>query len=148
MASYLTGSSLNVVKLDALLPSQAVEEASRRGCEPLLLLKFTRRSSGGLTRALGRAAGGAAWAPPGGGSVGSAAARVAATAGLQTAASLAESTKAKDEGTLEYRLQSTGGQVTFGPKSERQKATVDGEDILTPVVARAAGAIVERRGRK
>lgn len=41
---------------------------------------------------------------------------------------------------------SPGGQVQFGPKSESQTATVDGEDLLTPVAMRAAEAIVTRKG--
>jgi hypothetical protein len=49
---------------------------------------------------------------------------------------------------LEYRLQSAGGEVQFGPKSERQTAMADGEDLLTPVVRRAAEAIVTRAGHK
>jgi hypothetical protein len=49
---------------------------------------------------------------------------------------------------LEYRLQSTAGQVQFGPKTETQKASAEGEDVLTPVVMRAAEAIATRKGTK
>jgi hypothetical protein len=38
--------------------------------------------------------------------------------------------------------QSAGGHVQFGPKTESQTATVDGEDLLTPIVMRAAEALV------
>jgi hypothetical protein len=149
IASYLAGPSVKVVSLDARLPSQAVEEAKQKGCEPLLFSTLTRKSGGSrLTKALGQAAGSSAYYVPGGSTVGSAAGRVAAVGGLQAASSVASSTKAKDEMRLEYRLQSAAGQVQFGPKSESQRATADAEDLLTPVVMRAAEAIVTRGAHK
>ena len=75
----------------------------------------------------------------------SATARAGAVGGLQAVSSLAESTKAKDEVRLEYKLQSADGQTEFGPKTETQTAKTDGEDLLTPVVTRAAEAIVSRK---
>src|ERR1700730_14924941 len=149
IASYLAGPLVKVVSLDARLPSQAVEEAKEKGCEPLLFATLTRKSGGSrLTKALGQATGNSASYRRGGGSVASAAGRAAAVGGLQAASSLASSTKAKDEMRLEYRLQSAAGQIQFGPKSESQTATADGEDLLTPVVMRAAEAIVTRAGHK
>ena len=53
-----------------------------------------------------------------------------------------------DEMKLEFRLQTAAGQTQFGPKTESQKASVDGEDLLTPIVMRAAEAIVTRKGNK
>ena len=144
-ASYLTGPSLKVLQLEARLQSQAAAEAQQKGCEPILFVSLIRKSgSSRLTKALGQAAGTSSWYLPGGGSIASATARVAASAGLQTASSLAASTKAKDEVRLEYRLQSAAGRIQFGPATERQTATVDGEDLLTPVVARAAEVLVDR----
>jgi hypothetical protein len=146
MVSYLTGPSVKVVTLDARLPSQAAIEAKEKGCEPMLVMNLTRKAAGhGLTKALGQAAGYSSWYLPGGGTVASATARAVSVVGLQTVSSLASSTKAKDEVHLQYRLQSSGGQVQFGPKTETQKASTDGEDLLTPVVTRAAEAIVTRK---
>jgi hypothetical protein len=105
----------------------------------------THKSAGkGLTKAFGQAAGAMSWRVPGGGTVKTAAAGVAAAAGLQTASSLAASTKTTDHLSLEYRLQSAAGKIQFGPRTEEQTATVDGEDLLTPVVSRAAEAIITR----
>jgi hypothetical protein len=149
VANYLTGPSVKVVPLEARLPSLAIDEARDKGCESMLYLMLTRKSgSGRLTKALGQAASSSAWYLPSGGTAASAAARTAAAVSLQTASSLASSTKAKDEVRLEYRLQSPGGQVQFGPKTETQTATVDGEDLLTPVAVRVAEAIVTRKGAK
>jgi hypothetical protein len=149
IANYLTGPTVKVVALEARLPSQAPDEARLKRCEPLLFATVTRKSGGGrFAKALGQAAGTSSWYLPGGSTVASATARAASVAGLQTASALASSTKAKDEVRLEYRLQSADGQIQFGPKTERQTATVDGEDLLTPVVMRAAEAIVSRGGAR
>jgi hypothetical protein len=149
IAKYLTVPSLQIVPLESRLASQALAEAREKKCEPILVTTLMRKSgTGKLTRALGQAAGASSWYLPGGGTAGSAAARAAAGAGLQTAASLAASTKAKDEMSLEYRLQTAAGDIRFGPKTESQKASTDGEDILTPIVMRAAEAIVTRKGDK
>lgn len=149
LVSYLSGPSLKVLPLEARLPSQAVEEAKQKGCEPLMVTSLSRKSGGGrLAKAFGQAAGTTSFYVPGGGSVASAAARVAAVGGLQVASSLAGSTKAKDEMRLEYRLQSTSGSDEFGPRTEKQSAAADGEDLLTPLVMRAAESIVSRKSAK
>jgi len=149
VAGYLLGPAVKVVSLAAKLPSQSVEEAKQKACETMLYLTLTKKSGGGrLTKALGQAAGTSAWYLPGGGTAASATARAAASVGLQTASSLAASTKAKDEVRLEYRLQSPDGHVQFGPRTESQTATVDGEDLLTPVAMRAAETIVTRKEHK
>jgi hypothetical protein len=146
MASYLQGPSIRAVVLEAKLPSQAAQEAKQKGCEPVLFVALKRKSGGNRTlmQALGRSANASTWSLPIGSSAGSAVARAGATAGLQAVSSIAESTKAKDEVRLEYRLQSAAGQVQFGPKTEHQTAKADGEDLLTPVVMRVAEAIVNR----
>jgi hypothetical protein len=144
--TYLSGPNLRVVVLDAKLASTAAEEAKEKNCEPLLFITVRHKAGGhGFMKALGQAANTSSWSLPGGGSVASAAARAGAAGGLQAAASMAQSTKAKDEISLEYRLQTADGHIELGPKTERQTAKADGEDLLTPVVSRAAEIIVTRR---
>ena len=146
IASYLQGPTIKAVALEAKLPSLAAEEARQKGCESLLITSVRRKSSNrSFLKALGQAAGSSSYSLPyGGSSVGSTVARAGTTAGLQTASSLAQSTKAKDELSLDYCLQSLDGKVQFGPKTEKRAAKTDGEDLLTPVVTRAAEAIVSR----
>jgi hypothetical protein len=147
IAKYLSGPSLKVVTLESRLASQAVEEAREKHCEPILVTSLTRKTGGGqLTKALGQAAGNSSVYFPGGGTIGSTAVLVATQTGLRTAASLASSTRAKDSMSLEYRLQSSTGDVRFGPRTEARKASVDGEDLVTPIVMRVAEAIVTRKG--
>jgi hypothetical protein len=65
----------------------------------------------------------------------------AAAEAVSTAAySYATTTKAKDELTLSYRLESGAGGVLLD-KSDKRKANADGEDLLTPEVQKAAEAI-------
>jgi hypothetical protein len=149
ISSYLQGPTLKPVVLEAKLSSLAAEEAKQKSCEPLLFVTIRRKSnSHGFLKALGQAAGTSSWNLPGGGSAASSAARAGAAGGLQATSSLAQSTKAKDEISLEYRLQSADGHVQFGPQTERRTAKTDGEDLLTPLVERAAEAIVTRTSAK
>jgi hypothetical protein len=143
LRSFLTGPSMQSVLIEARLPSQSIEEARQKNCGRVLTAALTRkRGSGGglLGRVVGQAGTTAAWSLPGGG-VGGALARGAAVAATQTASEVASSTQAKDEMRIEYRLSPVSGGTTLGPKTERAKAKVDGEDLLTPLVQKVAEAV-------
>ena len=143
LRSFLTGPSMQSVLIEARLPSQSIEEARQKNCGRVLTAALTRkRGSGGglLGRVVGQAGTTAAWSLPGGG-VGGALARGAAVAATQTASEVASSTQAKDEMRIEYRLSPVSGGTTLGPKTERAKAKVDGEDLLTPLVQKVAAAV-------
>ncbi len=142
-ASYLTGPSIQIVQLQARLASQAMEEAKQQNCDHVLTATLTRkRGGGGFGRAMGQAAGAASWAIPGGSTTTSAIVRGAAYGTAQAVASLASETRVKDEFQLEYRVSSPQGRATVGPKTEKRKAKVDGEDLLTPLVEKASESIV------
>jgi hypothetical protein len=147
-ASFLTGPTLAVQPLNARLQSQVREEAKLAGCRFLLFpsVKHERKSGGGGI--FGKVASGAvqqgAWAVSG--SAGSTVGRVVAGAAAGAASSAvydyASSSRNKDELTLAYRLESGAGAVLL-EKSEKRKAKSDGEDLLTPLVQRAAEAIAD-----
>ena len=139
---YLQGPSINIIPLEAKLLIQANEEAKQKSCDQVLIVSLTRKRSGGgvLGRALAQAGSTAAWYTPIR-SAGGAVARGAAIAGAQAASEIASGTRAKDEMRLQYRLVSTGGRVVVKPKEEKAKASVDGEDILTPLVQTASESI-------
>ncbi|MEO8075241.1 MAG: hypothetical protein ABI818_02865 [Acidobacteriota bacterium] len=148
--SYLTGPSMKAVELDARLVSQALEEAKLKDCPRVLTVSLVRKQNGGghaLAGAVGRAAGTAAWYIPGGGAVGTAAIRGAA-AGAEAVGYAASSTRAKDEIRIEYRVTSTDGATILPVKSDKAKAKSDGEDLLTPLVARASEVIAAAVGKK
>ena len=149
LAGYLQGPSIKTIILEAKLASLAGEEAKQKNCQPLLRLAVRRKSNNhGLLKALGQAASTSSWSLPGAGSAASAAVRAGAAGGLQAASSIAQSTKAKDEVSLEYQLQSADGHVQFGPRMEHRAAKTDGEDLLTPLVERAAETTVSRESAK
>jgi hypothetical protein len=140
--TYLTSPSIRIVALAAPLQTLAAEEAQQKQCDRMLLARLTRkRGSGRFGKVLGDAAASAAWYMPLG-ATGSAVARGAAIAGAQAVSTLSSTTKAKDEMRLEYQLAAPGGPTRFGPKTDTVKAQVDGEDLLTPLVRKAAEAIV------
>ena len=143
--SFLTGPSLAVKPLTSRLASQVREEAKSAECPYLLLTTFKQERTGGHT-VLGRAATGAvqegAWNVLV--STRSTPTKVAAGAALSGAAATREvvsSFRAKDELTLGYRLEAQDGRVLLD-KSEKRKASTDGEDVLTPLVERASESIV------
>ena len=150
-ASYLNGPSIRAIILDARLPSQAIEEARQKQCAFVLLTTIKRKRDGGSGwgRAIGQAAGSAAYyGIPYGGGAAAAAARGAAVAGAHAISSMASSTRVKDEVTLEYRVGTPDAVMRTAPKTEKAKAKSDGEDLLTPLVenaANAVAAIVSRR---
>lgn len=145
--SYLTGPSLRPEPLKARLESQAKEEAKQAGCPYLLLTTIKhvqKRSGGGL---LGRMAAGAAQqgAWEAGVASGSAAGRIAGQAAYgaagQAAYNYAVTIHSKDELTLGYRLETADGKVLV-EKRDKRKAKQDGEDLLSPMVEKAAEEIV------
>jgi hypothetical protein len=145
IVGYLTTPSVVAVPLDTKLPSQAAEEAKQKGCQALLITNMVKKSGGGnraIWGAVGQAANAASVRIPSGVSAASVTASSVATAGLQSVATLAQNTKARDEIRLDYRLQSPDGRVLLGPKTEHLTAKTDGEDLLTPLVVSAAEAVV------
>jgi hypothetical protein len=145
-ATYLTGPSLAVTPLTAKLAAQVREEGRAADCRFLLLttVKHVRKGSGGglLERMAGAAAQQAAWSA--GSSVSSAAGRVvvgaAAGAAGVAAYSYATAVQVKDELTVRARLETETGVVLVELK-EMKKAMANGEDLVTPLVAKEAEAI-------
>lgn len=143
LQSYLSGPSLRSVALDAKLPSQANEEAIQKQCTKVLTVSLTRKAGGNgrsKVATAAQAAGTAAGYIGVGGAVGEIAAAGAA-AGAQAIGTLASNTRAKDEMRMEYRVMTVDGATVLAPKIDSRKAQSNGEDIVTPLVERAANAI-------
>ena len=141
--SYLTGPSLKSIDLEARLASQATQEARLKECTKILTVTVQRKQSGGggsKTAAIAHAAGTtAAYVPlP---NYGSAVAVGAARSGAEAVAGVARTTKAKDEFTMTYRVDTADGSAIVPLKTDKQKAKTNGEDLLTPMIARAADVV-------
>src|SRR5688500_16269960 len=146
LGSYLTGPTLAVAPLTARLTSQAREEAKQASCSYVVFttMKLERNKSGGglFGKIVGEAVQSSAYELRG--RAGSAAGRVvttaAASAAAEAARTFATNVKTRDELTFDWRLESLDGAVV-AKNSARAKASSDGQDLLTPMVERAAEAI-------
>jgi hypothetical protein len=149
--SYLTGPSLKSVPLDARLASQAAEEARQKDCPTILTVTVTRKADHGSGHskvgAIASAAGTtAAYIPlP---NYGAAVAVGAARGGVEAIGSLAGTTHAKDEMTLTYKMAKATGATVLPVKSDTAKAKSNGEDLLTPLIARASETVAAAVTRK
>lgn len=124
-AGKVGGPNIEVVKLTASLPSQAMEEARQSQCDYVLSASMTVKKGGGgsmFGRAIGKIASSAVGHVPGSGP--------------------ASAIKAKDEVSLEYTLDHVATAKTSLTNKDKAKATSDGEDVISPLVQRAAEAIV------
>jgi hypothetical protein len=145
--TYLSGPALQLSPLDSRVRPQAVQEARQKGCGHLVTATLTRKRSGGGSNALGRivggAAGTAAWHIPAT-SAGAAVARGVGVGAAHAVEAIATGTRAKDELRIEWALAPLAGGRPLLARDEKLKASSDGEDLLTPLVQRAAEAIVEK----
>jgi len=140
-ASHLNAPNVEVVPLNAASAS----EARQKQCDYMVSVSMTVKKGGGgsmFGRSIGNIAGAAAGHIPGGSTAGSAAARSATVAGVYTAATIAGNTKAKDELSLDYRVDYVDRPSTLLADTAKAKAKADGEDILTPQVEKASQAIL------
>lgn len=147
--SFLTGPSMKALPLEARLPSQANEEARQKNCPQVLTITLQETHHGDhhkladLTHAAGTAAGYVPYAGAAG-----AVTEGAAVGGTEAVSSVAYATRSKDEMTLEYTVTSTDGKTIVPHKSDSAKAKTDGEDLITPLVAKAAQVIADGVGKQ
>ena len=80
---------------------------------------------------------------PGTSNTAGAIARGAAVGTSQAVASMASSTRARDEMKLEYTMQTTDNAVRVPKTTHEAKAQANGEDLVTPVVEKAATQIAD-----
>lgn len=144
--SYLTGPTLGVVTLASKLPSQAREEAKRAHCHAVLFttVKHERGNAGGLLEKVAGRVETQAWQVAA--KARSATTRDLAQATAKTARDVAGSIKNKDEMTLTYRLESLEGAILVSG-SDKRRASADGDDVLTPLIEKAAEAIASAAQR-
>lgn len=138
-ASYLKGPRVEVVPLDARLPSLATQEALQSQCDYMLSLSMSVKKGGGsmFGRAIGNIVSGAAGNVPAGG-----AATAAAVGGVYTTAVIVSSIKAKDNVTLEYKLEPLDRSRQGLEDTAKAKATRDNEDVVTGLIEKAASDVV------
>jgi hypothetical protein len=138
-AAYLRGPTIEVVPLAARLPSQYAVEAANAQVDVVLATSVAHRRSR-LSGAFGRALGNLATQAPRLPGDDSASAAIL-TGVLGSVADFASSVQARDELELEYRLEALGAAEPLLDGTVKRRATADGEDVLTPLIAQASEAI-------
>lgn len=143
LAAYIKAPDLELVALEADSPAAIDREAKQKECDFVVYSVVShKKGGGGFGKMFGKALGNMI---PVGGSTGAViAGQVAST--VIMAASMSATTKAKDEITLEYKLQAPGGALAAGTIL-KAKAKQNGEDIITPLIEQAAQAIIGAAGR-
>jgi hypothetical protein len=123
-AGFLSGPTIEVVSLSARSPAQALDEARQSQCDYILSASMNVKKGGGsmFGKAIGNIAGAAVGHIPGSGPT--------------------SSIKAKDELSLEYKLDAVETTKTVLSNTAKAKARSDGEDILTPLVEASAKTIL------
>jgi hypothetical protein len=145
LASYLKQRGVEVVSLSARDAGGAIEEARKSECDYVLHSSMAVKKGGGgsmFGRAIGNIAGSAAGHIPGGGSATTGAARSAAIGTVYTTAAIASSIKARDEVSLEYKLQAVDSSTQVLTNTAKAKANRDGEAVVTALVEKTAGEVV------
>jgi hypothetical protein len=146
LGSYLAGPTLTVAPLQSRLSSQAREEAKQAACKYVVFtsMKLERNKSGGgfLGKMVGEAVQSGAYELRGraGSTAGRVVAGAAASAAAEAARNFAGNVKTRDELTFDYRMETLDGAVVV-KNNAKAKASSDGQDLLTPMVERAAEAI-------
>ncbi|MDQ3180945.1 MAG: hypothetical protein M3Q33_10540 [Acidobacteriota bacterium] len=151
LAEYLKSPQVELVRLEAKLPSAIDAEAKQKECDFVIYAQVSHKKGGGggfggmfgkvIAPAIGQT---------GIGHTGSVAGNIAgqiATTAIVSAGSLSANLKSKDEITLDIKLQSAAGSVVL-TKQYKAKSKSDGEDIITPLIEQAAQAIFDWVSRK
>ena len=145
--SYLKGTKIEIVPLEAKLAAAQAGEAKEKECDYVLAVTAThKKGSGGFgigkmfsqvaqTGLLGAT----------GSQIGNVAAQVASQA-IISATSMSSNVKAKDELTLDVKLQSTADNSSPLARQFKAKAKADGDDIISAIIEQAAQAILDAIG--
>lgn len=138
LAQQLNSPTVEVAALEAREPQQIEAEARRKECDYVLHTGVVQKKGGGggLGGFLKKAA------PVAVGGYGGDEGANVSTAGVNSAADVSSAVKAKDEITLDFRLVPAGGSTPKAADTLKAKAKHDGEDVLTPLIERAAAAVL------
>lgn len=149
-ADYLKTPQVELVRLEAKLPSAIDAEAGQKECDYVVYSNVSYKKGGGggfgmFSKVIAPAVG-----QVGIGHTGSTAGNIAgqvATRAIVTAGVLAGNVKSKDEISLDLKVQKTENGSPVLAKQLKVKAGSDGEDIITLIIEQASQAIASSVGR-
>jgi hypothetical protein len=149
LTEYLKTPKIELVPIDAKLPSAIDEEAKQKECNFVIYANVSHKKGGGggmFGKMLGNIASSTV-SHVGYGSTAGAIASQTASHAIYTASSAASNVKSKDELTLDIKVNSTDGAAILS-KQFKAKAKSDGEDIISRIIEEAAQAIVNAVDKK
>lgn len=149
LGEYLKGSNVEIVPLESKLASAMEAEAKEKNCAFVLYATISHKKGGsggfGMFKTIAPAL---TMVVPvvgiAGGMAGAVASSAASTA-VSTAAGATSNVKAKDELTLDIKLQN--GATVALTKQYKAKAKSGGEDLISPMIEQAAQAIIDSVGK-
>ncbi|MEZ5422787.1 MAG: hypothetical protein R2682_06795 [Pyrinomonadaceae bacterium] len=147
--TYLKGTKIELVLLEAKLASAASSEAREKQCDLVLNATVSHKKGGGGFGGFGKMLGSVV-AQTGIGHTGSTVGNIAgqiATTAIVSAANVSGNVKSKDTLTLDVQLVSLADNASKLAQTFKVKAKSDGDDIISAVVEQAAQAIVNAVGR-
>ena len=139
LMQYLKSPSVEVVPA-----GESESEAKAKGCDFVIFASVEHKKGGG---AFGKLAGGVAALGGYGGSTAGAAAGGAASASV-TVAEASAGIKAKDQLTLDLRIQPLGAGAPAVTREFKARAQSNGEDIISPLAEQAAQVILIEAAKK
>ena len=148
LREYLKVPNLEIVVLEAKLPSAIDAEAKQKECDMILYANVAHKKGGGgfgMFKAVAPVLSSVVPMAGMAGVAGAVAGSVASTA-IMTAASVSGNVKAKDELTLDIKLNKADGSSALA-KQFKAKAKSNGDDIISAAVEQAAQAIVDTVGK-
>lgn len=139
LAARLSGSNVETVRIEAMMPQQIEAEAKQKECDFVVYANASHKKGGGggFGGMLGKVTSVVATA-----SVGEMGGDGQTSSGNATTATVSARVKAKDELTLDIRVQKSGGASSPVAQQFKAKAKSAGEDIITPVVEQAAQVVL------
>jgi len=142
LAEYLKGPKIEIVRIEAKLPSAIDAEAKEKECDYVIYTNVSHKKGGGGFGMFSKIAPVVGGILPSTGATNTVAGSVA-TQSVYTAANVSGNIKSKDEITLDVKVNTPGTSVAVLSKQAKAKAKSDGEDIISPLVEQIAQAIVD-----
>jgi hypothetical protein len=151
----MSGPAVDIIPLESHLAMQLQAEAAQKACDYILYSNVVVKRGGGfgfgkMLKMAAPAAGMIGMAGGMGGALAGQAAGVAAMAAAQSAqdqamnqlAAFNGQIKSKDDVTVAFRLHAAGQDKPRLQSSLQAKAKADGEDVMTPLLLKAADAVL------
>lgn len=142
----LTGPNVEPVRIMAGLPQQAVAEAKLTECDYIVFSTLSQKTDNNGMKKMSLFHAASSMIPMAGMASGMAGmvATTAAQTAMASAGEMGSMVKAKQEVSLQYSLVAVENGQSVVQSTASAKAAQDGQDVITPLVTQAAGAMISK----